>query len=230
MNYSTDSLSFSNNYSLIENAFVDDSADISSDETLFSISPNGLDDSENQTPLPTITTPINENTSTPNNQKINKNSISNSSVNLIDIDEESIKDLTFTNKSIKIVQTQVKLNTDLKSILKQDKDKDKDKDTDEKSEISKTVTITTTLKSLKENKINFVKSATVISDNEIKGCDCGQIRFEKNQIKEPTYVNRACINKLKDQASMKSIDLKSQMVKYNEYLFYLKHGFPRKYD
>lgn len=229
MNTTTSLVYTFHNYSLLENAFVDDSADISSDETLFSISPSGFDDSENQTPLPTITTPLHElNNSTPTNEDTHRCCIKTPT--LVRIMENELKPVEYLNEEPERANTPTPVNQpstivelnqaseikivhekpplEIKSILKSD-------EADEKSEISKVVTLV-----VNELKTEVAKKAQEKSV---------QLAVENsNQLKDSSFVNKSQIMKLSD-ASTKCIDMKSQMAKYNDYLFYLKHGFPRKY-
>lgn len=63
----------------------------------------------------------------------------------------------------------------------------------------------------------------LIDSKESNPCGCGQTRIQFSD-KIETNVSKVCTNKI--EQSNKSIDMKSQMEKYNDYLHYLRFGFP----
>lgn len=212
------------NYSLIENAFVDDSADISSDETLFSISPSAYDinDTGEQTPLPTITSPLYDYHSS-----------------LIDND---FKPSYFDNKNNKsLIESNSEISDSSFTMNNSKKSKSL------KSNREKRVAF---FNIDYEKEIEPIKQPTRVEEkiiiNQIVPCLCGQPQTHplleeeqkqnqiiSNKIETTTTTNNNNNNIINNynynyNQTSTTIDMKSQMVKYNEYLHYLRFGFPKK--
>lgn len=259
------------NNSLIENAFVDDSDDISSDETLFSISPNGFEhlDSASETPLPTIVSPIH--TSIVDNLAF-KAAQTEDSNGLKTIVEDSDADgqLTPVNNSkdyrqpqvtFKIIVSPLKImkssqqlqsitvTTQPASVLAPSTQTQIQTQTQTQTQAqvqpqtqTKSFVVVKTPLPPNTNMEDSEASATETKVTHLHQCQCGQVKMTQQEIlntskKDINPVNPATINPkmssltiaFNEQAISKSnFDMKSQMAKYNEYLHYLRYGFPKR--
>ena len=258
------------NNSLIENAFVDDSADISSDETLFSISPNGFEhlDSTSETPLPTIVSPIH--TSIIDNLAFR--SVHSEDSNVLKTIAEDIDgkdegddegDITPVDKTNDYKQPQVtfKIIVSPLKIMKPTQQLQSvtiavqpaqftQTQTEVQTQIKPFVTIKTPMPPKTETALaQAIEPVEIISDtNQVKHnlthhmhhCQCGQVKMTQEEIlntNKKEFPNQASLNPkissltiaFNDQGISKSnFDMKSQMAKYNEYLHYLRYGFPKR--
>lgn len=270
------------NNSLMENAFVDDSDDISSDETLFSISPNGFEnlDSATATPLPTVVSPLYNSTA---ENSLFKASLFEELSAYKSIAEE--KDATPVNNPRELKQPQVSFKI-LVSPVMYPKPPSQSQLIVTTSQPQAAAPPTTAVVVVQHPQPQPLQPKTVViktpppapvakidmpaAKNDIPvavhpaatktevttskhdiHCQCGQIKLTQQEILNTsklesilnqvnynpkpsattltaTAATTAATSTSKIYSISNGLDMKSQMAKYNEYLHYLRFGFPKR--